>query len=151
VSVAVRPNNHCEPLRFLLTSRCVSAHKGAGSLHRNPEQSTELDHTLTSTPKPRQVTGWIIRPIVERTEQEQADLTRILGRCQVLRRIDELVSDFAGMLRQRQGQHLDTWIAHAQASDIQQMQGFAAGLLRTTTPSGTDSPSPGAAARLKAQ
>ncbi|KOX18466.1 transposase [Saccharothrix sp. NRRL B-16348] len=34
------------------------------------------------------------------------------------------------MLRQRQGRHLDTWIAHAQASDIQQMQGFAAGLLK---------------------
>lgn len=83
-----------------------------------------------TTPKPRQVTGWIIRPAVDRTEQEQADLARILDRCQPLQTVNQLVSDFAGMLRQRQGQHLDTWIARARASGITQIQGFAAGLLR---------------------
>ncbi len=86
--------------------------------------------TPVSTPKPRQVTGWIIRPAAKRTEQEQADLARILDRCPILRAVDQLVSDFAGMLRHRQGQHLDTWIAQAQASDISQLQGFAAGLLK---------------------
>jgi transposase len=48
----------------------------------------------------------------------------------VLRTVDQLVSDFGGMLRQRQGQHLDTWIAAAQASGVSQIQGFAAGLLK---------------------
>jgi hypothetical protein len=63
--------------------------------------------TPVVTPKPREVTGWIIRPAVDRTESDQADLTRILERCPVLRTVDQLVSDFGGMLRQRRGQHLD--------------------------------------------
>jgi transposase len=92
--------------------------------------ATPPSATPVSTPKPGQVTGWIIRPAAKRTEQEQADLARILDRCSTLRTVDQLVSDFAGMLRQRQGQHLDTWIARAQASDIAQLQGFAAGLLK---------------------
>lgn len=81
-------------------------------------------------PKPREVTSWIIRPAVERTEREQADLARILQRCDSLRIVDRLVSDFAGMLRQRQGRHLDTWINQAQASGVAQLAGFAAGLLK---------------------
>ncbi|MEV6254176.1 ISL3 family transposase [Nocardia sp. NPDC051911] len=86
--------------------------------------------TPITTPKPRQVTGWIIRPAHQRTEAERADLARILDRCPVLRGVDRLVSDFGGMLRHRRGQHLNAWIAAAQASDISQLQGFAAGLLK---------------------
>ncbi|MEV0733389.1 transposase [Polymorphospora sp. NPDC050346] len=82
------------------------------------------------SPKPREVTGWLIRPVAERTEPEHADLGRILQRCESLRTVDRLVSDFAGMLRQRQGQHLDTWITQAQASAVPQLAGFAAGLLK---------------------
>ena len=81
-----------------------------------------------TAPKPRQVTGWIIRPAKDHTESEQADLDRILDRCPVLRTVDQLVSDFGGMLRQRRGQHLDAWITAAQASDISQLQRFADGL-----------------------
>jgi transposase len=81
-------------------------------------------------PKPREVTGWIIRTAAERTDREQADLARILDRCDSLRTVDELVSDFAGMLRQLQGQHLDTWITQARASAVPQLAGFAAGLLK---------------------
>jgi len=34
------------------------------------------------------------------------------------------------MLRHLHGQHLDTWIAQAQASEIPQLHGFATGLLK---------------------
>jgi transposase len=81
-------------------------------------------------PKPREVTGWIIRPAAERTDREQADLDRILQRCEELRTVDRLVSDFASMLRQLQGQHMDTWIAQARTSGVAQLAGFAAGLLK---------------------
>ncbi|MBF6303271.1 ISL3 family transposase, partial [Nocardia amamiensis] len=47
--------------------------------------------TPITTPKPRQVTGWIIRPAHQRTEAERADLARILDRCPVLRGVDQLV------------------------------------------------------------
>jgi transposase len=99
-------------------------------LHTWRGSATPPTATPTTTPKPREVTGWIIRPAADRSESEQADLARILDRCPQLRTVDQLVSDFGGMLRQRQGQHLDTWIATAQASDIAQLQGFAAGLLK---------------------
>jgi transposase len=76
------------------------------------------------------VTGWIIRPATDRTEQEQADLAKILDRCQTLKIADQLVGDFAGMLRERRGRHLDAWIADTQASNIPHLQGFAASLLK---------------------
>jgi hypothetical protein len=81
-------------------------------------------------PKPREATGWIIRPAADRTDCEQTDLARILERCDSLRTVDELVSDFAGMLRQLQGQHLDTWITRARASAVARLAGFAAGLVK---------------------
>lgn len=81
-------------------------------------------------PKPREVTGWIIRPAGERTDRETENLNRVLQRCDSLRTVDRLVSDFGGMLRQRQGQHLDTWIAQARASEVAQLAGFAAGLVK---------------------
>lgn len=92
--------------------------------------ATPPSATVPATHTPREVTGWIIRPAADRTEQEQADLTKILDRCPTLKTVDRLVGDFAGMLRERRGQHLDAWIADAQASDIPHLQGFAAGLLK---------------------
>ncbi|MFE3175172.1 ISL3 family transposase [Amycolatopsis sp. NPDC059235] len=83
-----------------------------------------------ATHTPREITSWIIRPAAERAKQEQASLARILDRCQTLRKVDRLVGDFAGMLRELRGQHLNAWITDAQASDVPQLQGFAAGLLR---------------------
>ena len=52
---------------------------------------------------PRDVTGWIIRPTAKRTEQEQANLTRIIDRYLTLRTLGLLVGDFAEMLRKRRG------------------------------------------------
>ncbi|MEV7624692.1 transposase [Actinoplanes sp. NPDC089786] len=60
---------------------------------------------IAVAPKPREVTGWSIRPAAERTGQEQADLNRILQRCDSLHIVDRLVSDFAGMLHQLRGPH----------------------------------------------
>jgi hypothetical protein len=55
-----------------------------------------------------------------------------------LRRVDELVGEFGGMLRQRQGQYLDIWIAKAQATDVARCAGSPPACSRTTTPSGTE-------------
>ncbi|MFE3781097.1 transposase [Amycolatopsis sp. NPDC059090] len=84
----------------------------------------------TTTPKPRQVTGWIIRTTDDRADHEQADLARILERCPLLCTVDQFVADFGGMLRDLRGQHLDAWIATAQASRIPHLSGFASGLLK---------------------
>jgi transposase len=71
----------------------------------------------------------MMRPRHKLTAEELEQLRDVLGRCETLRAVNELVSDFAGMARRRQGEHLNTWIAAAQASDIPQLRGFASGLL----------------------
>jgi transposase len=80
-------------------------------------------------PTSRQVTMWMMRPRHKLTAQKLEQLRDVLGRCETLRTVNDLGSDFAGIARQRQGQHLNTWIAAAQASDIPQLRGFATGLL----------------------
>jgi len=50
-----------------------------------------------ATPKPRQVTSWIIQATGDRSKQDQADLDAILHRCRSLHIVNQLVSDFAGM------------------------------------------------------
>ncbi|WP_157229028.1 transposase [Nocardia brevicatena] len=85
--------------------------------------------TVHTPPKPRQVTGWIMRPDDKLADEDKTELRRVLDRCATLRQVDQLVSDFAGMTRHRQGRHLDTWIAQATSSGIPAIAGFAAGLL----------------------
>lgn len=133
--LAQRWQEGCINAAWLAKELCERGYRGSERsvrrlLHTWRASTTPPTAIPTTTPKPRQVTGWIIRPAADRTEEEQADLARILDRCQTLRTVDQLVSDFAGMLRQRQGQHLDAWIAQAQTSEITQMTGFAEGLLK---------------------
>lgn len=71
----------------------------------------------------------MMRPRHKLTADERDHLREVLGRCEILRAVNELVSDFAGMARGRQSQHLNAWIAAAQASDIAPLRGFATGLL----------------------
>ena len=79
-------------------------------------------------PKPRDIAAIMMRPKAKRSEQETAQLQRIVERCDTLDRINRLVSDFAGMARERHGKHLDTWIAEAADSGIAQIEAFAEGL-----------------------
>jgi transposase len=80
-------------------------------------------------PTSRQVTMLMMRPRHKLTTDEDEQLHDVLGRCETLRTVNELVSDFAGMARGRHGHHLNTWIATAQASGVPQLRGFATGLL----------------------
>jgi len=87
----------------------------------------------SATPQPpptaRQVTMLMMRPRHKLTEDEHTQLHEVVRRCDTLRALNELVSDFAGMTRERHGHHLNTWIAAAQASDIPQLRRFATSLL----------------------
>jgi transposase len=85
--------------------------------------------TPVRPPTSRQVTMLMMRPRHKLTADQREQLREVLGRCEILRAVNELVSDFAGMARGRQSQHLNAWIAAAQASDIAPLRGFATGLL----------------------
>jgi transposase len=71
----------------------------------------------------------MMRPRHKLTADEHAQLRNVLDQCEALRTVNDLVSDFAGMARERQGHHLNTWIATAQASGIPPLRRFATGLL----------------------
>ncbi|RJO77686.1 transposase [Nocardia panacis] len=86
--------------------------------------------TMRKPPKSREVAAWMMRPAAKVTADERAQLNQILERCDTLRQVDRLVSDFAGMAREREGRHLDTWISNAKASGIAQLASFADGLLK---------------------
>jgi transposase len=77
---------------------------------------------------PREVTMWMMRPADKLTGDEHVRLGEVLVRCQTLRTVNQLVSDFAGMARELRGQHLGTRITQARASAITQLAGFAEGL-----------------------
>ncbi|WP_329405751.1 transposase [Nocardia vinacea] len=63
------------------------------------------------------------------TDDEKQHLRQILHRSDTLTTVNQLVSDFAGMVRERRGRHLDTWIADATDSGITHLRSFANGLL----------------------
>ncbi|WP_433521541.1 hypothetical protein ACQPZ2_30090 [Nocardia pseudovaccinii] len=71
-------------------------------------------------PKPRVVAGWMTRPATALTDDEKQRLQQILAGCDTLRQVNH-VADFAGMVRERGGKHLDTWIAAAKASGVKQL------------------------------
>jgi len=84
---------------------------------------------------PREMTMWMMRPAEKLSSDDKANLRRVLDRCPTLNNVNTLVSDFAGMVRQRQGQHLDAWITAAHASELGPLRSFAVAWARTTTPS----------------
>lgn len=86
--------------------------------------------TGEETPTPRDVTGWMMRPVAKLSDDDIRRLRQILDRCDTLHQVNRLVSDFAGMARERGGKHLDTWIAAARNSGINHLAGFADGLLK---------------------
>jgi transposase len=86
--------------------------------------------TIKTPPKTRDVTAWIMRPAAKVSDEQKAELQQVLDRCDTLRQVDRLVSDFAGMAREREGRHLDTWIARARASGMSPIVGFAEGLIK---------------------
>jgi len=71
----------------------------------------------------------MMKPAADLTDDEKQHLKQILHHSDTLTTVNQLVSDFAGMVRERQGRHLDTWIAAAKDSRITHLHSFANGLL----------------------
>lgn len=75
--------------------------------------------------------AWLL--VRQPTDLDESDCLRIARLCQhapELQAVYSLVQEFAWMLRQRQPDHFDDWLARADASGAAELQGFAAGLQR---------------------
>lgn len=61
-------------------------------------------------------------------EIEQEDLTTFCQASPTLKRTYDLVADFMQMVRKREGYRLNTWLEQVEASDLPELQSFAAGV-----------------------
>jgi transposase len=81
-----------------------------------------------AAPASKKVAAWILTPPGKLTDEQRAGLAAILARCPELDATRTLVRQFADMLTHRQGSKLPGWADQAEASDVQEMRSFAAGL-----------------------
>jgi transposase len=77
---------------------------------------------------------WLLRALVQKpaelTPDQQEFVEQFLTLCAPARQVQELVLEFAQLLRQRQAEHLTDWLARARASAVPELVGFAKGIAR---------------------
>ena len=76
------------------------------------------------------VLRWITLKQEQRLDWQQQYLTQLCEADPQIREAYELIEDFTTMLRERQGEHLDTWLHKAEAQSIAELRGFALSLKR---------------------
>jgi hypothetical protein len=79
-------------------------------------------------PGSKKVAAWILTPPGKLTAEQHTALDAITARCPELAATSTLVRQFADMLTHRQGTKLPGWADRAEASDVPELRGFAAGL-----------------------
>jgi transposase len=86
--------------------------------------------TRPAVPKPRRITRWIMTENGRLTTDERAHLATVLASCPELAAIAAHVQAFATMMATQRGDHLDTWMAAADADDLPALHSLIAGLRR---------------------
>jgi transposase len=81
-------------------------------------------------PAARKVASWILTPPGKLTGDDRAALAQITARCEELTATRDLVREFADMLCNQRGEHLEAWAAQAEASPVSELRGFSKGLRR---------------------
>jgi transposase len=89
-------------------------------------------HERVPTPPPvpsaRQITGWIMRPDDTFTDEDRTGLKDACARCPELAELTDLAHGFTNLVRQREGDRLETWINNAARSPFSELRGFGTGL-----------------------
>jgi transposase len=76
-------------------------------------------------PPPRLVAAAVLRRPEKRTEEQCAYLTLLRAEDAAIATAVDLAEDFLVMLRQREGDRLEAWLAKAEASDVEELKRFA--------------------------
>jgi len=79
-------------------------------------------------PGSRKVARWILTPPGNLSADHRTALAAITARCPELDATRTLVRQFGDMLTHRHGSKLPAWACQAEASTVQEMRSFAAGL-----------------------
>lgn len=85
--------------------------------------------TADKSPTPRQVAMLFVRRPGDLTDAERITVERMCAADIVFASAHRLTQDFAVLLREREGERLDAWIAAACTSDVAELRRFAQGLL----------------------
>ena len=84
--------------------------------------------TTKRPPSAKHVSRWITLPQDRRLDWQSAYLERLFQADPVIARTAELMVDFATLLRERQGERLDEWLAQGEAQGVSELRSFAQGL-----------------------
>lgn len=79
-------------------------------------------------PSPRHVASLLVQRPERLTEEDAAYLTCLGEQAPTVAQAYALTTDFATLLRERQGQQLDAWVARAKASGIKELAVYARSL-----------------------
>lgn len=85
--------------------------------------------TADRSPTPRKIAMLFIRRPADLTDEQRMTVERVCAADATFARADTLTQEFAALLRERQGDRLDAWIAAASASEVMELRRFALGLL----------------------
>ena len=85
--------------------------------------------TADKTPTPRHIAMLFIRRRADLTDEQRTMVERICGADATFASAYRLSQDFAALLREREGEQMDAWIAAASASEVMELRRFAQGLL----------------------
>jgi transposase len=95
----------------------------AGALDGDPARSSS-----PQPPSAKKVVWLVVRDPAELEADEHAALTTLCQASPTAQTLYPLVQAFRQMLHQRQGAHLDDWLAKARASQIKELESFAHGI-----------------------
>ncbi len=100
--------------------------------HKFKQEEPATEPIVQSTPKrppsAKQVARWITLPEDRRLVWQNAYLERLSQADPIIARTAELMIDFATMLRDREGEHLNEWLAQVEKQGVAELQSFAQGL-----------------------
>ncbi|WP_053790538.1 transposase [Streptomyces sp. XY332] len=68
----------------------------------------------STTPRPRDITSWIMRPEESLSTSDMAQLDAVRSACPEIAQACDLAREFTNMLRQRRGHNLRDWIQKAE-------------------------------------
>jgi hypothetical protein len=74
------------------------------------------------------VASWLLTPPAKLTHDDRAALAQIIARCPELTTTRDLVREFADMLCNQRGEHLEAWASQAESSPVSELRGFSKGL-----------------------
>jgi transposase len=96
-----------------------------------PQAATMVNREEVKTKRPptaRQVAHWMTFKKEQRLDWQQSYLTQLCEKDQEIAQTYQLIQGFTTMLREREGERLDEWLAQVEKQGVSELQSFAQGL-----------------------